>query len=189
MKRTINALMCIVLASLALSARGQVVPSATGRKLTITAGGMGSVFQPDYAGGLTALTSPNRLYGAGVYVDVRVSRWLQFEAEGRWLNFNQYYSGVPPTGNGESNYLAGYRLPFTMPRYTRIKPYGKVLVGFSTASFLSGHATTLAYGGGIDYRLNRRFTIRACDFEYQQWRTTPTLFPYGLSVGLGYKVF
>ena len=188
MKRTINALLCIVLASLALSARGQVVPSATGRKLTITAGGMGSVFQPDYAGSLTALTSPNRLYGAGVYVDVRVSRWLQFEAEGRWLNFNQYYSGVPPTGNGESNYLAGYRLPFPCP---------------------ATRASALRQGSGRIQ--HRKLPFRSCDhpglrrrhgLPAEQALYHPRLrlrvpavadhahaVSYGVSVGLGYKVF
>ena len=47
----------------------------------------------------------------------------------------------------------------------------------------------IAYGGGVDYRLTRRFTIRCFDFEYQQWHVTPTLCPLGGSVGVSYKIF
>jgi opacity protein-like surface antigen len=182
MKRTIVALLSIALAAGAASARAQVVPSATRQGLSLTVGGMGSVFQPDYAGANIAETSPNRLYGVGAYVDVRFTRWVQIEAEGRWQRFNQYQ------GVTENNYLIGPRVPFNVPHFARVKPYGKVLVGFGTGSFLDGRATALAYGGGVDYRLTKRFSARA-DFEYQWWHVTPTLHPYGLSVGIGYKVF
>ena len=53
-------------------------------------GGLGSMFQPDYAGEGIAQTSPNRLYGVGAYVDARFSRWVQIEGEGRWLRYNEY---------------------------------------------------------------------------------------------------
>ena len=94
MKRTIVALFCTVLATAAISASAQVVPSATGRKLSVTAGGLGSVFQPDYAGTGIAQTSPNRLYGVGAFVDVRVNRWIQLEAEGHWMRFNPSKRGI-----------------------------------------------------------------------------------------------
>ena len=64
-----------------------------------------------------------------------------------------------------------------------------MLVGIGSGSFLTGRTLAVAYGGGVDYRLTRRFTLRAFDFEYQQWRVTPTLYPYGGSVGLSYKIF
>jgi hypothetical protein len=59
-----------------------------------------------------------------------------------------------------------------------------------------GRYTDIAYGGGIDFRLNRRFSARG-DFEYQQWPSWPgipgvpnsSLYPYGASVGVGYKIF
>jgi hypothetical protein len=187
MKRSFFAFFCIVLFAAAVSARSQVVPAATGRTFSLNVGGMGSVFQPDYAGNLIAQASPNRLYGAGAYVDAHFSRWLQIEAEGRWMRFNQYYWGDPPTGNGEDTYLIGPRIaPYTFRKFT---PYGKALVGFGNGNFLTGRCLAVAYGGGVDYRLTRRFTLRAFDFEYQQWRVTPTLYPYGGSVGLSYKIF
>jgi hypothetical protein len=190
MNRSIATLVCIVLGSLAVSACGQVVPSATARRLTVDAGGFASAFQPDYAGNGIAQTSPNRLYGIGAYVDVKFTRWIQVEAEGRWLNFNdQFSTGGITVNNGENNYLIGPRVPFSVPRVPRLKVYGKGMIGFSSASFLVGRTMTFAYGGGLDYRLSRRFTLRPIDFEYQEMRVTPTLYPYGISVGLSYKVF
>ncbi|MGB7267600.1 MAG: outer membrane beta-barrel protein [Terracidiphilus sp.] len=181
MKKSILAFFCIVLSSAAVSARAQVVPAATSNSFTLTAGGLGSAFQPDYAGEGIAQTSPNRLYGFGAYVDARFTRWVQLEAEGRWLRFNPYL------GINENDYLIGPRIPIVT--FHRVTPYGKFLVGMGNGSFLTGSTFVLAYGGGVDYRLSRRFTVRAFDFEYQQWQVTPTLHPYGGSVGLSYKIF
>ena len=176
-------LCCLFSTAAALSAHAQTVPSATRSRISVSAGALGSVFQPDYVNGtFVAQPSPYVLFGAGAYVDARFSRWVQIEAEGRWLRFNQYL------GVGEDNYLIGPRIPIrTFHRFT---PYGKFLVGFSTGNpWLTGRAGTLAFGGGVDYRLNRRFTVRVGDFEYQDWRITPTLYPYGGGVGLSYKIF
>ncbi|MGA2754532.1 MAG: outer membrane beta-barrel protein [Terracidiphilus sp.] len=182
------ALFCAVSSLAIVSAHGQVVPAATSHNLSISAGALGSMFQPDYDGLGIAYTSPNRLYGPGAFVDVHFSRWLQVEAEGHWLRYNQYYWGIPPTGNGENTYLIGPRIPIVT--FHRITPYGKFLVGMGSANFLmQGDAFVLDYGGGVDYRLTRRFTLRAIDFEYQQWRLTPVLSPYGGSVGISYKIF
>ncbi len=37
-----------------------------------------------------AESGPHPLIGVGGYVDFGFRRYLQFEAEGRWLRFNQY---------------------------------------------------------------------------------------------------
>jgi len=139
------------------------------------------MFQPDYADRRVAEAGPNRLYGMGAYVDARFTRWVQIEGEGRWLRFNEY------KGINEDSYMIGPRVPvFTFHGLT---PYGKFLFGFGSGSFLDGHAETLAYGGGLDYRLTRRLKIRVVDFEYQQWRVNPTLWPYGGSAGISYTIF
>jgi len=181
MKRLIAVCFFLLLSSAALSLHGQVVPAASSSSFTLDAGALGSAFQPDYAGEGIAQTSPNRLYGIGGYVDARFSRWVQIEAEGRWLNFNQYL------GINENTFLIGPRIP--VGTFHKFTPYGKVLVGMGGGSFLTGHSFVLDYGGGVDYRLSRRFTLRCFDSEYQQWRVTPTLYPYGGSVGLSYKIF
>ncbi len=188
MKRSILAFLCVVSSLAIVSAHGQVVPTAFSRTFSLSAGGLGSTFQPDYSGLGFAYTSPNRLYGPGAYVNVHFSRWVQVEAEGRWLRFNQYYLPGSQTGNGENTYLIGPRIPIAT--FHRITPYGKFLVGLGNGPFLEGSTFVLAYGGGVDYRLSRRFTLRAFDFEYQEWRVNPTtLWPYGGSVGISYKVF
>jgi opacity protein-like surface antigen len=176
-----SALFGVVLA--AFSAQAQVVPSATARQFSITAGALGSAFQPDYTANYGVGSNPDYLFGVGAYVDLRFTRWIQIEGEGRWSRFN------PNLGFNESNYLGGFRVP--VRRFGRFTPYGKVLYGLGTASFLtgSGLASNLTLGGGVDYRLTRKISIRAADFEYQRWRTKPTLAPYGFSVGIGYKVF
>lgn len=180
---------CFVAAG-TLSARAQVVPSGFGRTLSVTAGGMVSGFQPDYAGGGVAESSPNRLYGFGTYVDVHFTRWFQIEAEGRWLRYNELAQ------INESNYLIGPRLPIEKLHFWRATPYAKALIGLGKMNFedsyATGQFTALAYGGGLDVKVNKRLSVRAVDFEYQQWPkwiNNQQLFPYGVSVGVGYKIF
>jgi opacity protein-like surface antigen len=183
MKRSILAVFCLVLLVAAASAHAQVVPSAEGSNFYVNAGGMGSVFQPDYAGEGIAQTSPNRLYGVGAYVDVHINRWVQIEGEGRWMRFHKYL------GIDEDNYEVGMRLPVMRNSYHGLTPYTKVLAGVGNGSFLTGRCFTLNMGGGVDYHLSRKWTLRAIDFEYQEWHVTPTLYPYGFSAGLAYRIF
>lgn len=188
------ALFLILFAAGAAAARAQVVPSATRGHLSLTAGALASAFQPDYACCAVPATAPNRLYGLGAFVDVRFTRWVQIEAEGRWLRFNEF------EGIDQDNYLIGPRLPIHDFRFLNATPYVKVLAGMAKMNFEDndGHGkyAALAYGGGVDFRLSKRFSARG-DFEYQQWPRWPnaigfantTLFPYGASVGVGYRVF
>jgi len=151
---------------------------------------MVSGFQPDYGGGGFAETGPNRLYGLGTYVDVKFNRWVQIEAEGRWLQLNQL------DNINQSNYLIGPRYPIRKLHFWRATPYAKVLIGYANMNFefneATGRFTDIAYGGGLDVKLTKRISVRAIDFEYQQWPkwiNNQQLFPYGASVGIGYRVF
>lgn len=153
------------------------------------------MFQPDFAGNWQAPSyeypkaqaADNGLFGVGAYVDVRFSRWVQIEAEGRWQRFNQY------ANIHEDNYLVGPRVPIR--RFWKANVYGKALVGFSNMNFdtLNDHGrfTTLAFGGGADIRITRKLSFRAVDVEYQYWPEwgNTSLSPYGVSMGVGYKVF
>jgi hypothetical protein len=170
----------LLLLTIAASAtHAQVVPTAVARQFSVSAGAEGSLFQPDYG--------PNDLLGVGVFVDVKFTRWVQAEAEGRWLRFHQAENIY------EDNYLIGPRVP--LHHFWRATPYAKVLVGEGTMNFqysyATGKFTDIAYGGGVDLRVTRRLSWRG-DFEFQQWPKwvqNSALYPYGGSVGVSYRIF
>lgn len=179
MRRSAFVLICTLLGATAFSS-AQAAPSASARQFSLTAGGFASGFQPD--------EGSNYLLGGGTYVDMRFTHWFQIEAEGRWLYFNQY------AGEHQSNYLIGPRVP--IKRFGRAQTYGKVLFGYGRMTFPFdygyGTFTDIAFGGGLDYKLSRKISIRAVDFEYQdwpKWLNNSALYPYGVSVGVGYKIF
>jgi opacity protein-like surface antigen len=182
MKRIVSAIICLVIVLAAISASAQVTPSAYRRGMSIHVGGEASVFQPDYAGNGIAQTSPDRLFGAGAYFDVHLSRWVEIEGEGHWLRFNEF------DNIGQNTYMIGPKVPIV--DFHRWTPYGKVLFGWGSGpGWLNGKATAFAYGGGLEYQWTRKLTIRAFDFEEEDWNTTPTLHPYGASAGISYRVF
>lgn len=169
-------------------AGAQALPSAYGRTFRLSAGGIGSAFQPDYKGGGVPSVSSNYLLGGGAYVDVHLSRWFGIEAEGRWLRFNQY------ANIHQDNYLLGYRLPLPQLTFWNLTPYGKVLVGYGQMNFeyndAHGHFSDIAYGGGLDRHTSGKWTFRPVDFEYQQWPNWlgTTLHPWGFSAGISYRI-
>jgi opacity protein-like surface antigen len=185
-------LVCMAIALAAIPAGAQAVEAGRGRQLSLTAGALASGFNPGYA-------TNYPLFGPGAYVDVHFTHWVQLEAEGRWMRLNSYY------GENQSNYLIGPRVP--IKDFGKFQTYGKALIGLAQMTFpagdyfSSGRFTALAFGGTVDYRLNRRWSIRAVDFEYQYWpkfipqnpsvanSPSTSLEPYGISVGVGYKIF
>lgn len=195
MRPSIAALLFLLPAAAACTA--QVVPSAFARGLSINAGGEVSGFQPDYTGtGVPAQAGfHGDLAGIGTYVDVKVTPWIQFEGEARWMRFNR-----PDNGIYEDNYFIGPRLPLYRFRWRRATPYAKVMIGYGKLNFEDnngwGRYTAIAYGGGMDIKMSKRINLRLPDVEYQQWLDWTegagknyTLFPYGISVGVSYRVF
>jgi hypothetical protein len=195
MQRLLASIFVVCLLAGAAGAHAQAVYAASRRGTQITVGGIGSLFQPDFQGDWTA-TAPYYpvahsaqypLIGIGAYVDFKKSRWIQFEAEGRWLRWNQYHQ------IDQDVYQIGPRIP--IHRFGRFTPYGKALVGTAKMRFdqlgHTGSFTDLAFGGGVDVRVSRRFSLRMADVEYQYWPRwgTSTISPYGVSVGVGYRVY
>jgi hypothetical protein len=169
----------ILLAGLCRQASAQVQPAARGSEFGLDVGGEGSGFNPDYG--------PNWIYGGGLFIDLKLTRWIQGEAEGRWLRVHQFDNIY------EDNYLIGPRVP--IHRFWRATPYAKVLFGMGTMNFQDNYAygrfTDIAFGGGVDLAVSKRVSFRAIDFEYQEWPSwvAGTLSPYGISVGVSYHVF
>lgn len=184
---------CLIAAAGSRTGFAQAVESADAPGLHLNVGGMASGFEPGAGAGLSSLkpdSSTPWLFGAGVYADLHVSHWVQLEAESRWLRFNEY------GGEHEDNYLVGPRVPIHRIG-RRGEVYGKVLVGLGNMTFANdpgswGHFTDLAFGGTVDFRLTRKITLRAVDFEYQDWPVWlpgASLQPYGVSVGASYRIF
>jgi hypothetical protein len=189
MRRFAITVFSILVCGAAVTARAQVTPSAYRGELSLTAGGLGSYFQPNYAGGGIPQNSPYRLIGIGAYADLKFSRWVQIEGEARWLRYNSFVNIT------QDNYLIGPRVPIHHFHRLGATPYGKVLVGMGRMTFeynqAYGHFTDLAFGGGVDLQVTKRISIRPFDFEYQIWPNwiNGTLKPYGASAGIGYRVF
>ncbi len=182
MKRSIVVLSSLLLAAAAVSAHAQVAPSAIGRRLQVYGGGELSLFQPDYENTGLAASSPQKLIGIGAFVDADFTRWVQIEAEGRWLHWNRY------ANVDENTYMIGPRVP--VGTFKNFTPYGKFLIGWASANWLTGRAQAYAYGGGVDYALSRKLSVRVFDFEYQQFDVAgTTIHPYGESFGVSYRVF
>lgn len=186
MRKKILTLACSLLMTATVVA--QVGPSATSSRKSLSAGALFSYAEPDCctydASGKSVVGSNgNHLYGMGVFVDYRMSRWLQLEGEYRNLPWDQYKD----QSDREHSYLIGLREP--IHTFGHITPYGKFLVGVGNASFLTGHAFAYALGGGLDYRLNKRWSLRG-DYEYQRWSVTPTALKPGVaSFGVKYTIF
>jgi hypothetical protein len=161
------------------TSQAQVAPSAFKGGISLTAGGMVSAFKPDYV--------PYKLGGIGAYVDLNLFHGLGVEAEGRWQRFNEF------EGISQDNYLLGPR--YQIKHFWLARPYVKALGGFSNMNFennvATGRFTTIAFGGGVDLHVTRRWSVRAIDAEYQVWPKFlgSTLQPYGLSAGIGYRIF
>src|ERR1700760_3923434 len=181
-------LLPLIFLTVAAFAHAQASESATTRQLTITAGALGSGFNPNDSNQSAYLGQSNYLIGLGTYVDVHFTHWVQLEGEARWLRFNEY------AGEHQDNYLLGPKIP--IHRFGRADVYGKVMIGFGKMTFPYNYGygtfTALAYGGGVDYKLSKKLTLRPIDFEFQQWPVwlgNSALYPYGFSVGVGYRVF
>jgi hypothetical protein len=173
-------LVCFVYAAAARSGCAQAVESADRPGMRVVAGGMASVFnsndQNDY------------LIGGGAFLDVHLSHWVQLEGEARFLRWNQYL------GEQQDNYLIGPRVPL-MHLGRKGQIYGKALIGYGRMTFPAGYGygsfTALAFGETVEFRMSRRLTFRALDFEYQDWPkwvNNTSLYPFGVSVGVGYRV-
>lgn len=139
-------------------------------------------------GGVSAATLEygNRKMLAGTaWADADTLRRFGFEGEARWLDFHQTADVHAET------YLIGMRYHLN---YRRYQPYAKALVGTGHFNFPYnfgfGNYLVVAYGGGLDYRLNGRFKARA-EFEYQQWPefTFGSMNSIGATLGLRYRIF
>ena len=164
-------------AILAPRASAQATATATGRALAV-----GLTYQnidPDYG--------PSRASGLGVFANFDFSRYLGATAE---LNFQTAFSSVVYL---EHTYMVGARGVY---RHRNLQGYAKLLIGGANGSSNGvpnlqnvGSYPIFAFGGGLDVRLEHHITIRAIDYEQQQWLDYHPngLTPHVLSFGAAYR--
>lgn len=175
----VNKLLLLFTVLFPVTAMAQLIPAAHEGPFSIYAGGFGSWFQPQYP--------PQNLYGVGAYTDIKLRKWVQFEAEGRWLHLNE------PYGAYQNNYSVGPRVP--IHRFGKMETYGKVLITDTKINFASGygygHYLDYTFGGSADVRLTRHLMLRAVDYEYHYVTNYfgSAISPYGISVGMAYRVY
>ncbi len=135
--------------------------------------------------GFTLQYGDRKILGIAAWVDADTIRRFGFEGEVRRLEYHQ-------TANVHAEtYLAGVRYHLNRGR---MQPYVKALGGYGHFNFSYNYATgnyfVVAGGGGLDYRLSRRWDARA-DFEYQEWPqfTFGAMNSIGATIGVRYRVF
>jgi hypothetical protein len=170
-----------VLAALCIEPRlssAQVQPAGDKGGLIVSAGGMGSGYYLQYG--------QRKMAGIAAFVDADSKRRFGIEAEGRWLEYHQTENVHAET------FSVGGRYHFDMGRFS---PYAKGLVGFGDFNFpynyASGRYLVVTAGGGLDFHWKQRITVRAVDFEYQDWPnfTFGNMNSFGVNAGLRVRIF
>src|SRR5712691_5346456 len=120
----------------------------------------------------TSGASSFSLNGGSASLTYHVKDWISGVADfGAYHNGNILGSGVDGT---VSTYLFGPRVSYRS--YRRVTPFGEALFGVAHegARFLgtsaSQNAFAMTLGGGVDYRLNSRFSIRPLKVDYLMTR-------------------
>jgi opacity protein-like surface antigen len=166
---------------------GQSVPSAFHAGQSFWVGGEYANFQAGFPQG-----SSTRLTAIGVFANYNWNHALGVEGHARFFSFGGWQ------GEAEQDYLAG-------PRYTFLhnntwRPFASFEAGLVKMQYPysigSQSFFTMAPGGGLEYRVNRKWRLRAA-FEYQILSNSPNFVgepqygikPMGGMAGISYRLF
>ena len=145
----------------------------------LAVGGMFSYYHVGYGS--------RNLIGGTIVVHGRFTDHTSLVGEIHWLELNQQQNVHNET------YLAGPR--YTFNEYRGWQPYVNALIGNGQFNFpfnsAHGGYLVLAAGGGFDRTLNRRWRLRALNFEFQHWPgfTGSSFSQYGVSSGIEYRIW
>jgi hypothetical protein len=194
--------------------QAQVVPAIKNGGSQINVYGLYSLVNPDgkatldYPPGTTFSKSVQNLFGSwnqgfGVGADFRLGR-LYFGQPA--LGFRYTYS----TGNfaKETSMMFGPEMHY---EFGKLHPYGDFFLGKGDITYdntnFKDDSIVYQFGGGVDYHVNHRFSVRVVDFQYQFWDLSThhyqpgalpgqpavaidtTLKPYSLNFGILFRVF
>lgn len=169
--------------------QSQVVPAIKGGGSQINVFGMYTVANVD---GFDTLNYPTGK-PSNPGNTLSYNNWVSAGAVGGDFRLGRFAFGQPAldaratfTGgqhDKERTYLFGPELHYA---FGRLRPYGGFLIGTGTIIYNgSGSDNSIVYdlGGGLDYHLNRRVSLRAIDFQYQFWNLGSHTYPPGLLPG------
>jgi hypothetical protein len=171
-------LLCLIFLTAMPSAFSQSTESGTEEHPSLWVGGGVSFYGLQYG--------DQKIVGLSGVVDADSARRFGVEGEGRWLEYHRFANVHAET------YLIGPRYHFYVNRF---QPYVKGMIGFGNFNFPYdyAHGTYLIVGagGGVDYRLSRRWIVRAADVEYQDWPqfTFGSMTSIGVSSGIEFRIF
>ena len=184
-KRTFAPVFLAIFLALAGTAHAQVVPAADAGGAKLSVGGTVSGYYLGYG--------ELKIGGASAFVDADTLRRIGVEGEARWLVFHLKTDQVGPGADEHATtYLAGPRYHLNVGRF---HPYVKTLVGLGQYNYPyndgQDNDLVIAPGGGLDYRLTRRVSLRAADFEYQIWPQFHfgQMSSFGVSSGIRVSIF
>ena len=171
----------------AACASAQVVPAAYQDMPRLWAGAEYSNFSASFP-----YQSNQRIWGVGAFADLTLKGHFGIAGDARFLHFGGFEAST------ENSYLAGPRYVFRS--FGRFRPYVQGLIGVGNINYPfkigSANYFAVAPSGGVSYRLNSKFALRA-GYEYQFWINSPgyanepdhQLMPNGAQIGLAYSIF
>jgi len=146
----------LLLLTLAQLANAQATHSATGSGQSIWVGGSFLNMNPAFPNGTDV-----RMSGIGAFGEFDWTHRIAFEASMDFLRFNSY------NGETQTAFLVGPKYIFL--HSNKWRPYARFSIGSDRVHFPfelgDGSYFTLAPAGGVEYRFDRRWAVRA---EYQQ---------------------
>jgi hypothetical protein len=168
--------------------QSQVVPAIKGGGSQINVYGMYSLVNPNNTATLNypqGTKYPSSFQNAG--------NWNQAGSVGADFRLGRFIFGQPALGarltfSGgtfakQKTYMFGPELHYVFGKF---RPYGDFLLGKGDITYSNNFkddSVVYQLGGGVDYRINRRFSVRMIDFQYQFWNLSTHNYPAGLAPG------
>ncbi|HEY4048755.1 MAG TPA: outer membrane beta-barrel protein [Acidobacteriaceae bacterium] len=169
--------------------QSQVVPAIKGGGSQINVYGTYSLVNPD---GKSTLNYPQGKQFPSNFLNA--GNWNQAGSIGADFRLGRFIFGQPAIGARltfstgdyahEKTYMFGPELHYVFGKF---RPYGDFFLGKGDITYQPGgfkdDSIVYQLGGGVDYRINRRFSVRMVDFQYQFWNLSTHSYPAGLIPG------
>lgn len=172
------AILTVLCLGLNPAARSQSRESANESRPSLWAGGGLS--------GYTVQYGQRKMWGATAFVDADSAFHIGIEGEAHWLEYHQ-------TANVHlETYMIGPRYHVSIGKF---QPFLKGTIGFGNFNFPYNYAygryLVIGAGGGVDYALSHRWSVRLADVQYQDWPqfTYGAMNNIGISSGIRYRIF